>query len=219
MKPIYKNILFDLDGTLLESHPAMISGINYALEKMGYSPLADEDIKRFIGPPVRYSLTEYCGFNPEEVEAAVVHYRDYYREKGLVQCELFPGIRELLEELTAAGAKCSIATARPLSATADILHRLELDSLFTCVCGPGDEGATSSKRNIVARALSVSGGIHKDTVMIGDTRFDAEGASANGIDFIGVLYGYGSEEELVEHGASVFAQDILSLKKLLLKKK
>ena len=111
MTPRFDAVLFDLDGTLTESHPGIMHCACLALGEMGL-PIPDEaTLRRFIGPPLWYSYTEFCGLTPEQAEEAIVRYRKHYRDGGFLECSVYPGILPLLDDLRAAGVKLAVATA------------------------------------------------------------------------------------------------------------
>lgn len=191
---MYDTILFDLDGTLVNSAEGITEGVRYALEKLGYPPLAYEIREKFIGPPLRGSFQKYCGVSEEAAEDLLAAYRIYYAETGLHKCVPYTGIRALLEKLTKAGKELLVATAKPTTYSRIILEEWELAGFFKEIVGAGFDKNFDSKDKIVALAASMAK--HEKIVMVGDTVFDVEGARASGLPTIGVLYGFGDKDAL-----------------------
>ena len=192
---MYQFILFDLDGTITNSEPGILASVRYALGKLGAAEPDYPTLRKFIGPPLRDSFRDYCGLSPERAEEAVRLYREWYAPHGKLDCAVYPGIPKLLRDLHAAGKTVALATSKPEGFARDILEHFGLDRYFTAICGAAKP---------------------EETVLIGDTRFDMEGAALAGIDGIGVLYGFGSREELENGGAKALAETAEELHKLLL---
>lgn len=207
----YKNILFDVDGTLIDSKEGIINSTKYALSYFGISVEKEEDLYRFIGPPLREAFSKYYKFNEEDTELAVVKFREYYREQGIFQNTLYDGVIELLESLISANKNLMIATSKPEIYTKQILGDLGIDKYFSFVCGCALDGAMSTKEQIIQHVLNTNG-LQDDTcVMIGDRSYDVIGAKKSNIDSIGVLYGYGTYDELNEAGATYIIKDVKEL--------
>lgn len=191
---MFDTILFDLDGTLVNSAKGITEAVRYALESMGYPPLPYETREKFIGPSIRSSFQKYCGASEEEAEALLRAYRVYYAEKGLHETEPYPGIRELLERLREAGKRLFVATAKPTAYSRTILEEWELDGYFEEIVGASFDKKAETKDKIIALAVSMA---ESDSIlMVGDTIFDVEGARANGLPTLGVLYGFGDHDAL-----------------------
>ncbi len=193
-KKMFDTVLFDLDGTIMNTEEGITEGVRYALEKMHLPPLPFEIRRLFIGPPLRESFVAYCGVDADAAEMLLKEYRVFYAEKGLHLAKPYAGIRTLLEDLTAHGKELFVATAKPTIYSRTILEEWELDGFFKEIVGAGFDKNFDSKDKIVGLAKSMA--THKDIVMVGDTKYDVEGARANGIPVIGVLYGFGKHEEL-----------------------
>lgn len=198
----YDWILFDLDGTLTPSETGIIRSASYALEQMGFPVPSYEEMKRFIGPPLLYSFKTFCGMDEEQAQRAVELYRVRYREKGWAENSVYPGIPALLKALKRAGVKLGVATGKPQVFTDQILDLFGLRSYFDAVCGISTTDHNADKQALIRAALPKD---CRSACMVGDRKFDIEAARALGLDAVGVLYGYGSREELEQAGATYIA--------------
>lgn len=211
----YQYILFDLDGTLTDSGDGIINSVAYSLDKLGV-PFADRaQLYRFIGPPLVDSYEEIFGFSHEKAQTAVEYYREYYRDRGIYENSVYDGIEDVLKRLSAAGRTLLVATAKPEEFANRILDHFHLTHYFSEIVGATFDGVRLRKDQVIAHAIAL-GGITDVTnaVMIGDREHDVLGAKKYGMDCIGVLFGYGSREELNAAGAAYIAEtpgDIASL--------
>ena len=209
----YKTILFDLDGTLTRSEAGITRSALYAAEKLGYTGLKAEDFLPFIGPPLHDSFRQMFSMDDEQAQRATALYRERFSTVGWAENEVYTGIPALLRSLKKSGARVAIATAKPLVFAGRIAARFGMAPYLDAIIGPPEGERHASKAGIVGRALAQLGG---PAVMIGDRRFDVEGGRANGIDTIGVAYGYGTREELEQAGATAVADTVEELTGLLL---
>ena len=208
-----KTILFDLDGTLTDSGEGIINCALFALEHFGL-PLPDRETMRvFVGPPLHQSFIRF-GVPEDRADEAVRVYRSRYIPIGKFENEPYPGIRELLEKLTADGHTLYVATSKPETMSVEILEHFDLAKYFTIICGATFDTSRSSKDAVIAYLLEQTGKA-SDAVMVGDTAFDVIGASAHGIPTIGVSWGYGKVEDLRAAGAAAIANDMDELYSLL----
>ena len=214
--PKYKAVLFDLDGTLTESHPGVISAVKEALDRMGIPAPEDSILKKFVGPPLQCSFAEYCGMTPDQCEAAVDIFRETYPKKGAFENSVFEGMHELLKDLQARGIKTMVATSKAESAAKIILDYFELSPVIDYLAGAREDQGRQPKSELILRGLRKYQIDPKDAVMIGDTHFDADGARDSGTDFIGVLFGYGTKEEMEASGGKKFAATVEELHGMLL---
>lgn len=191
---MYDTILFDLDGTLVNSEEGITEGVKFALERMGFPPLPYETREKFIGPPIRDSFQKYCGVDEETATALLAEYRVYYADKGVHQTTPYPGIPELLYKLKAMGKELLVATAKPTVYSRMILEEWNLAQYFKEIVGAGFDKNFETKDKIVKLAASMATG--KNVLMVGDTIFDVEGARASGLPTLGVLYGFGDHDAL-----------------------
>ena len=213
-----KYLFFDLDGTLTDPFEGITSAILYALGKMGMEKPERAFLGKFIGPPLTGSFREYLGMTGEEADRALTLYREYYRDQGLFENALYPGIPEALAKLKSAGKTVCLATSKPEPFARRILEHFSVDGYFDEICGATLDGTRETKaavlRELTAR-LAVDPA-DPDAVMIGDRRHDAEGAREIGIPTVGVLWGYGSREELDAAGCVRIAETPEELASILL---
>lgn len=206
-----KCVIFDLDGTLTQSEEGIWNSVRYAAEALGF-PLPDgETLRRFIGPPLRYSFREYMGMDGETAERAVEAYRERYQRVGLYENRVFPGIRRLLRTLKAQGCYVGVATGKPQDPAERILRHFGLSKWIDRIVGPkGSAGA--DKEELIRAALPESWG---EAWMVGDRRFDVEGGRKAGVRTVGVGFGYGTREELTQAGCDDYAPTVQALTELL----
>ena len=208
-----KAIFFDLDGTLTDSGEGIINCAQLALEHFGL-PVPDRETMRvFVGPPLRDSFVKF-GVPVDKAEEAVAVYRSRYVPIGAYENTPYPGIRELLEELKAEGHTLYVATSKPEEMSVKILEHFDLAKYFDRICGASLDTSRSSKEDVIAYLLSLSGRA-KSIVMVGDTKFDILGAKAHGIPAIGVSWGYGKTKEMADAGAKAIANTMSELLTLL----
>ena len=198
----YTHAFFDLDGTLTNSAPGITRSVQYALRKFGIAPPSEEKLTVFVGPPLSQSFSKYFGMDGEQSLRAVDYYREYYRAKGMLENEVYDGIPDLLKTLNARGIVCVLATCKPYEFAERILAHFGLDKYFALVSGPEMDGTRGEKHEVIAYAMEqLSVTDSKRILMIGDRDNDVLGATHHGIDCAGVLWGFGSREELTGAGA------------------
>lgn len=204
---MYDYFLFDLDGTLTDPGLGITNSVAYALEKYHIKVEDRRELYPFIGPPLWRSFSEFYGFDEEKTKEAVGFYREYFSEKGLFENEVYEGIPEVLSQLKQAGKKLLVATSKPEEFTNRILEHFGLAEYFDFVAGATMDETRNEKADIIAYALEQIADADKSKiVMVGDRKFDILGARENGIDSIGVLYGYGSRAELEEAQATYIVE-------------
>ena len=209
-------IFFDLDGTLTESGPGIINSVRYALKRWGIEEADDAALYRFIGPPLVYSFSTFYGFSKEDAVKAMAVYREYYAVHGIFENSVYKGIPQLLAALKDAGKHLCVATGKPEKFMFPILKHYDLFKYFD-FCGGSDEAETHADKTTVIRyVMDGCGAKANDVVMVGDRRHDVDGAKATGVSCVGILYGYGSREELKTAGADYIAPTVDDLQKLLL---
>lgn len=212
----YEVLLFDLDGTLTESGTGIINAVKHALNQYGIHEEDIDTLRKFIGPPLVVSFQKLYGFSEEKAWEAVLKYREYYSEKGIFENELYPGIDALIPDLKAAGYKIVLATAKPEMFTFKIMDHFGLSKSFDFIAGALDSENRIEKHEIIKYALQHIDGDKDKCIMIGDRLHDIEGAKINGLDSMGVLYGYGSREELESHGANYIAETVEDIRSFFL---
>ena len=199
--------LFDLDGTLTESGPGITRSVAYSLRKFGISEPDQKKLDRFVGPPLIDSYMRYYGFSYDQAKQAVVYYREYYETKGLFENRVYDGVEDMLRALRDGGVQCVVATSKPEQFAVQILEHFGLDGYFSCVAGASMDESRTDKGEVIAYALEKAGIERKEqTIMVGDREHDVLGAKRNGLPTVGVLYGYGSREELTSAGAVFLAE-------------
>jgi len=212
----YKNIIFDLDGTLTDPGIGITNSIMYSLNKFGIEAERSE-LYKFIGPPLRESFGLYFGFDKDQAEQAVVYYREYFSVKGMYENEIYPGMSELLTELHHRNRKLYVATSKPQEYSLIILEHFNILQYFNVVSGSNMDGSMSAKSDLIDRIVShINGDELNETIMIGDRRYDIEGAKYHGIDSAAVLYGYGERSELENAGPTYLVESPEKLTTLLL---
>ncbi len=202
---MYQTIFFDLDGTLTDSAPGIINSIKYALKKYGIEA-EEERLRAFLGPPLIASFQKQFGFDHDKAVEAVKFYREYFTAGGMFENAVYPGVRELLAGLHAAGKTIGVATSKPELFAKQILAHFGLDKEFDVICGAAMDESRTHKNEVLDYALKTLSADPADMVMVGDRRDDMEAAKQLGLMGIGVLYGYGSEEELTKANATFLAK-------------
>ncbi|MBD3948202.1 HAD hydrolase-like protein [Tuanshanicoccus lijuaniae] len=212
---MYQTILFDLDGTITESAPGIIASIRHAMDTLQLPALDESTLNLFIGPPLTYSFKTYAQLDDETAQLATKIYRERYNTIGLYESTLYDGIESILQQLKVAGKRLYIATAKPEPLARRILAHYQLDRYFDDIVGATFDGVVATKEQVIELALSSNPNIDpKTAVMIGDRHHDMEGARQHHIEAIGVLYGYGDRDELIQAGATHIVdvpQDLLKL--------
>ena len=218
---MYQYILFDLDGTLTDPKIGITTCVQYALHKMGIEEPDPDRLEPFIGPPLIDSFREFYDMNEEEAVRAVEYYRERFSTVGLFENEVYSGIPELLARLKKDGRKLAIASSKPTVYVKKILEYFSIYEYFDIIVGSELDGTRCRKEEVVEEALEQLSADDKfrkrDAVMIGDRKFDIEGAKAHQIPSIGVNYGYAIDNELVEAGADCVVGNVKELSEVLLK--
>ena len=206
-------ILFDLDGTLTDSGEGITKSVKLALDHFGI-PVPDlNDLRYFVGPPLRDSFLK-AGVPENRIEEAIAVYRSRYTTVGKFENVPYPGIRTLLQQLKEAGCRLFVATSKPEIMAVEILEKFELSQYFEEICGATLDTSRDSKSAVIAWLLQKIGSTER-LVMVGDTAFDVIGAAEHGIPTIGVSWGYGATEEMTASGALAIVHSADELFKLL----
>ena len=210
-----KYFLFDLDGTLTDPAIGITNSVMHALEKYNIRVKDRSELYPFIGPPLTDSFRKYFGFTEEQANQAVVYYREYFRDTGIFENKVYDGIPELLAELKKRGCKVALATSKPYEFAVRILKHFQLYDYFDFFGAATMDGRITKKADVIAELFRELDNADKsEMLMIGDRDQDIAGAKANGLRSAGVLWGYGSEEELTGAGADYLAakpEDLLIL--------
>ncbi len=202
----YSTILFDLDGTLTDSGLGITNCVKYALNEMGRAIPSDDELKRFIGPPLVVSFRDYCDMSEEQAREAVRLYRVRYSDVGLFENTVYDGIEQMLKSLSDAGFALAVATSKPEVFARRILEKFELAGFFSFIGGSGLDGTLDTKLEVIEYVLEkLKINDRSKAIMVGDRHYDIDGARAAGISSMGVLFGYGTRDELEEAGADLIA--------------
>ncbi len=211
-----ENILFDLDGTLTDPMVGITKSVQYALRHYGIEEPDLRQLTPFIGPPLTDSFRRYYQFSEEQAREAVLVYREYYAEKGILENEEIPGIRKMLGELKGAGKRLFVATSKPEVFARRIIGHFRMGEFFTFVGGADLEETRVKKGDVIRYVMEREGIQAESAVMVGDREHDIIGARENGIACVGVLFGYGSREELEAAGAEQIVKDAVELTRVLI---
>jgi phosphoglycolate phosphatase len=195
------DILFDLDGTLVDPKPGLIGSVQYALEKLGHPVPPADKLVWLIGPPFRVSFPKLLG-STDRVEEAIGHYRERYLDGGMYDAIVYDGVPDALAALQAAGHRLIVATSKPHRYARPIVEHFGLAAHFHAVHGPDLDGTNDHKADLIAHILRHEGVDPATALMIGDREFDVTAATRNRMRAIGVTWGYGSTEELSTAGAA-----------------
>ena len=185
-----KAVLFDLDGTLLDTSEGIIDSVRYTIAQLGYEPLPVETILKFVGPPIQNSLITYLGLTLEDAQKGANIFRDYYKNCALYKASPYPGIMELLIKLKKNGIKIVVATYKREDYAIDILKYFGIAEYCNVIHG-ADNDNKLTKADIVEMCINEMNEEKMGVLLIGDTEHDAKGAQNSGIGFIGVTWGFG----------------------------
>ena len=211
----YTCILFDLDGTIMDSAPGITSSLAWAFEQLGYPVPAPTELVRFVGPPILDGFRDIGGLDEEQSQRMLEIYRPHYLQTGAFDARVFPGMERVLNVVGARGIPMSLATSKPETPTKAILKRFDLTHHFTFLGTASDDEVRSAKADVVAFALEGLRAADVDTtrpLMIGDRHHDVEGAAEHGVPTIVARWGYGAPaEEVGAIGAADDADELLAL--------
>ncbi|MFT3792833.1 MAG: HAD hydrolase-like protein [Rudaea sp.] len=210
-----KLVLFDLDGTLIDSEIGIVASIEHALAQLDAAIPPREELRKWIGPPLRATFPLALGDDPERIERAVALYRERFSETGWREHEVYPGIAETVEALARSGVRLAVVTSKVDLYAGRIVASLPFGACFAKVYAVGAGSARSEKTELIARALDDFGVAPESAAMVGDRHFDIEGARANGVRAVGAGWGFGSREELLAAGADAIAGSPHELPRLL----
>lgn len=212
----YDVIIFDLDGTLSDSGEGITKSVQYALEKMGVKEDNLDNLKHFVGPPLKEEIMISYGFTADKATEAVALYRERYIPIGIYETSLYDGVIELLKALKENDKIIAIGTSKPQKMAEEVLKYLNIDSYFDFVMGADLIGGKQSKADVLNALLDVLPIKDKSRMlMVGDTKYDVEGANALAIDCIGVSYGYGDKKDMLDLGAVTVVDKALELLEIL----
>lgn len=213
---MYDIVLFDLDGTLTDPGEGITNSVAYALNKFGIKVNDKSELYNFIGPPLIDSFMKYYNMNYEDGLKAVEYYREYFGVTGIFENTMFEGIHELLDIIKKSGRTISLATSKPEQYAVRILNHFDLAKYFDFVGAATMDESRSKKADVITYTLKKLNVTDKSkVVMVGDRHHDIEGAKQNGLDSIGVLFGYGNREELETARATYIAETVNDIIKFL----
>ena len=213
----YTHLFFDLDGTVIDSSSGITKSVAYALQKLGRKVPDEKELLCFIGPPLEYAFTTFCGMDRETAKKAVSLYRENYRAGAVLDCRVYDGIKQLLKRATDAGLCCVLATCKPHIYANAILEHHGLAPYFSLVSGPELDGTRGEKHEVIEHAIELLGIADRKTVlMVGDRKNDADGARTCAVDCAGVLWGFGTAQELLEGEAKYLFEKPSDLEAFLL---
>lgn len=209
-------VLFDLDGTLTDPMEGITKSVQLALRRQGIEVTDRRTLCPFIGPPLFESFQKFYGMDDGQAARAVEDYRSYFAETGIFENRVYPGVPALLRELREAGTFTAVATLKPAVFARRIAAHFGLLPFLDRIAGSELDGRHTTKGDIIRQALEeLPDAARRDAVMVGDRENDITGARENGLRGVGVLFGYGSREELAAAGAVGLAEDVGALDRLL----
>lgn len=213
----YDIIAFDLDGTLTDPAHGLILSFEYGLKKMGVDYGTKESLKRFIGPPLYDEWRSEFGFSPEEATEALRLFREYFAVYGWWDNEMYEGVPEMLSRLKAAGKRIALATSKPEIFARQILNLFDIAKYFDFIGGASTDKTRDKKHEVLEYVLSGLGNPPCESViLVGDRKYDAEGARFVGIDSLGVTYGHGSSEEISAAGFNITVDSVSAIADVLI---
>lgn len=213
---MWNDILFDLDGTLTDPGEGITGSVCHAMRQMGH-PVPDQAVlNTFVGPPLNESFADVCGFDEEQIGRAVEHFRLYFAEHGIHQNVPFEGMAALLDRLVKAGRRLHIATTKPLYLAEQVLDMFDMKQYFTILAGSAAEHHGRAKAEVVAEVLERGHIDPAAAVMVGDRKYDVEGAHQNKLPCVGVSFGYAEPGEFEAAGADYVVDTVAELGDLLL---
>ena len=202
-----KLVIFDLDGTLMNTKPGIVAGLSYAIEKAGLPVPDEETFDTFIGPPLESSFERVYGLDEEPMQKIIADYREKYLAGDIYQAIPYEGIFDLLAELKKRGIDAAVATYKLESMARELLGKFHFDEYIPFVFGSNKENKLT-KGDIILKGIAKSGHTKAETVMVGDSHYDAVGAEEVSVDFIGVLYGFEfKKKEDVDKFANIGASE------------
>ncbi len=204
----YTAILFDFDGTIYNTFRGIALSMQYTLRER-YSQLHEpEDFIPCIGPPMEWSMKEMFGVPENEIPDALAMYRSHYGEICIEASDLYDGAKDMLERLHAAGIKLAVASSKPTYMIEKIMAKDGIEPLFECICGITGTGDKTTKTDVILRAVEALGASKDEVLMVGDRKYDAEGAQNAGVDFCAAMYGgFAAQGEFDEYPSVCRAED------------
>ena len=212
----YQVVLFDLDGTLIDTSEGIFNSVRYAEKMMGFSPIGDETLKQFVGPPPTQSYMKYYAVAEDIARQATTYHREYGLKHGIYEAEEYEGISELLKSLKDTGVKLGVCTLKRQDVAEKVLEYFGLLPYFDVVVGIDKQESLTKADTINLALRAIQHENKEDVVLVGDSEYDAVGAQRVGVEFLGVLYGFGLTEPRDHYE---MATDVCQLKNILFRKK
>jgi phosphoglycolate phosphatase len=209
-----QNVFFDLDGTITESGPGIINAVRYMLDRVGMTEDDEDNLRSFIGPPTTDNLKRLYNFTEEKAQHAYTFFREYYVRQGVYESRLYDGIVEAIEDIRRSGKRVYLATAKPEHIAMMVVNHFGILSLFDRVFAVRRDIGIFDKLQVMQSVAAELGSI-PGPAMVGDRCFDIEGGRAVGFVTVGVLYGYGSREELLAAKSDYLLDSVGDLSALL----
>ena len=213
---MYKCVLFDMDGTLVNTYQGIFNSYQYAFHKMNLPFPGEKFVGKSIGAPLLSVFRETCGLTDEQAAEAVKFYREYYASKGKSEADVYDGISESLKALKDNGILLGVATLKRESFAVEILNELKLQDYFDIVCGI-DENDHLTKADLINKCIWKLGVSDSETILVGDSEYDADGARLAGVDFLAVLYGFGFKDPDTVHNLDSTAHTAYEVADIILK--
>jgi phosphoglycolate phosphatase len=204
-------VLFDFDGTLVDPRDGLLDSFEHGLAAVGVSVSDKTELLPLVGPPIRYGFSAYLGLVEPSLGVAVAAFREYLATTGVLEYELYDGIRELLDTLRATGRTLALVTSKPLPFVELVVDHVDLDFEFEAIAAASLDGTVAEKSDLVRLALDRLRVDASEAVMVGDREFDILGARAHDVASVGVLWGFGSRPELEAAGADAIVADVPTL--------
>lgn len=213
----YEYVLFDLDGTVIDSKIGITKSVEYALKKFEIEVNDLKELEKFIGPPLKESFKLLYGFDEENSTLAIDYFREYFMDKGIFENVLYPNIKEMLTSLKNKKIHLALSTSKPTVFAKKILEHLDMEHLFEVVVGSNLDNTRTDKAEIIEETIRLLGVSDlSKVIMIGDRKHDLIGANKKSIDAMAVTYGYGGYEELKEHSPKYIVDSPLEIAKIIL---
>lgn len=214
-KAKFKAVLFDFDGTIVDSSKGIYNGLRYAFTAHQMPIPSEEILKKFIGPPLIDSFREFIGLDDALSYKMIESYREYYNETGWKEVTVYAGVEDVFKALKASGVRMGTASTKPTIFVKRILEEVGLAQYFDYFGGTELEGVPSTKTQIIERGLDVLNAGKDEALMVGDRKFDIIGAKEAGIPVAAVLYGFGDRAEFEAHGADYIAESPQALEEII----
>ncbi len=201
-------IFFDLDGTITDSKKGIFASICYALDYFGIKERETERLQKFLGPPLVEAFMEHYGMDEKDANKALLKYREFYSAEGVYMLSMYKGFDVLVKTIKEKGYTVVLATSKPIFYAEKIVERIGIKTYFDYLCGATMDETLNKKEDIIRHIIEEKQYPKERILMVGDRNHDIRGAVLNGVEALGVLYGYGSYEELKQAGCKHFANTV-----------